>query len=624
MCELDNDKDAFWLAQVHFSTGSYTRALGFLSRQDLIARNPSCKYLAAHCYVKQSRFDEALTILGDKNPVHLITSSDRARRKLQHLDAWNGIGHAGKNGKMPQRSDRADRSEERDREDASNIRFEAAMCYLRGVCYAKQNAFDRAKECYKDAVRIDVQCFEAFEQLMQNKLMSPSEEWEFLTSLNFDTVSCNPSSAQEAAEFTKMLYTTRLSKYSRPEDFSAAIETLSTHYSLASNPSLLLSKAELLHTHCRFRDALALTTQILERDPYNFSAVPTHVACLYELNETNALFLLSHDLADSHPHEPASWFAVATYYLSLATTSHSSNPTSNSNPTSSAVSQARAYFSKSSLMDPHFGPAWIGFAHTFAAEGEHDQAISAYSTAARLFQGSHLPALFLGMQNLGLGNLALAREYLNSAFSMCNSDPLLLSELGVCFYNEGSFEQAIRILELALSVAEETNPSSTQSFLATRSNLAHALRRAGLYEQSLRQFDEVLRLGGKDAQTFTSKGLVLLELEDHMEATVALHEALALAPQDPFATELLSRALDGLQDCGVGAGLGGSFASGAGAGFGGAEEGLEGLEVDRVVEQRKEEVMRRGPRTRRERMEGRTRRMEWDESEVSGVMGAAG
>ncbi|KAG9720065.1 anaphase control protein cut9, partial [Aureobasidium melanogenum] len=159
----NNDKDAFWLAQVHFSTANYTRALGFLSRQDLIARNPSCKYLAAHCYVKQSRYDEALHILGDKNPVHLITSSDRSRRKLQHLDPRNALG---KMAKLPQlRSDRADRSEERDKEDMSNIRFEAAMCYLRGLCYAKQNAFDRAKDCYKDAVRIDVLCFEAFDQL---------------------------------------------------------------------------------------------------------------------------------------------------------------------------------------------------------------------------------------------------------------------------------------------------------------------------------------------------------------------------------------------------------------------------------------------------------------------------
>src|SRR3954452_20996594 len=81
---LDDDKDAFWLAQVHFSTGNYTRAQSFLSKQDLIARNPSCRYLAGHCLIKQSRFDEALNVLGEKNPTHLITSASNSRRKLQH------------------------------------------------------------------------------------------------------------------------------------------------------------------------------------------------------------------------------------------------------------------------------------------------------------------------------------------------------------------------------------------------------------------------------------------------------------------------------------------------------------------------------------------------------------
>jgi anaphase-promoting complex subunit 6 len=515
---------------VHFSTANYTRALGFLSRQDLIARNPSCKYLAAHCYVKQSRYDEALHILGDKNPVHLITSSDRTRRKLQHLDPRNALG---KMAKLPQlRSDRVDRSEERDKEDMSNIRFEAAMCYLRGFCYAKQNAFDRAKDCYKDAVRIDVLCFEAFDQLMKNSLMSPAEEWEFLDSLDFDSVSASDtpaSSMQEAGEFTKMLYMTRLSKYSRPDDFNAAVETLSTHYNLSSNSSILLSKAELLFTNCRFRDSLSLTTQILETDPYNFSALPVHLAALFELKETNALFLLSHDLADSHPEEACTWLAVGTYYLSI-----------------SRIPEARGYFSKASLMDPHFGPAWIGFAHTFAAEGEHDQAISAYSTAARLFQGTHLPQLFLGMQNLQLGNLSLAREYLETAYTMCENDPLVLNEMGVAYYQDSQYDSAIRTFELAISIADDLSPAAS-STLDIKTNLAHAYRRNTQFSLALNTFSEVLRQGGKDAAIFSAKGLVLLELEEWFEATVTLHEALALSPQDPVATELLQRALEGLE-----------------------------------------------------------------------------
>ncbi|KAF1813597.1 tetratricopeptide [Eremomyces bilateralis CBS 781.70] len=524
----NNDKDAFWLAQVHFSTGNYSRALSFLAKNDLIKSNSSCRYLAAHCLIKQSKFEEALVVLGDKNPVHLISAPGSARRKRQHIDAL--VHGKLRNGKGAVRSDRIDRSDERDHEDSSNIKFEAAMCYLRGVCYAKQNAFDRAKECYKDAVQIDVQCFEAFDQLMKNSLMSPEEEWKFLESLDFDSITVNDSSssAQEAAEFTKMLYMTRLSKYEHPENFTLATETLSTHYKLSDNPDILLAKADLLFTQCRFRDSLTLTEAILSNDRYNFAALPVHLACLHELNEKNALFLISHDLADNHPEEPASWLAIGVYYLTIR-----------------RVAEARRFFSKSSMMDPHFGPAWIGFAHTFAAEGEHDQAISAYSTAARLFQGTHLPPLFLGMQNLQLNNLALAHEYLNSAYGLCRTDPLLLNELGVVFYHEDHLEDAIKVFVQALRVASDIH-SEPRAWIATRANLGHALRRAGRLPEALEQFDEVLRQGGKEegAPIFTAKGLVLMEMERAWDAVVVLHEALAVSPQDPIAGDLLKRALE--------------------------------------------------------------------------------
>ena len=207
--------------------------------------------------------------------MHLATTSDSARRKLQHLSNGLGSKQHGKS-RLPTRTERADRSEEREREDASNIKYEAGMCYLRGLCYANQNAFDRAKECYKDAVRIDVQCFEAFDQLMKNSLMSPGEEWDFLDSLNFDSIQPDPydaNSTPEAADFTRNLYITRLSKYTRPDDFATAIETLSTHYRLSENADVLLAKANKFFAESHSQLALALTSQILESDPYNFAAL---------------------------------------------------------------------------------------------------------------------------------------------------------------------------------------------------------------------------------------------------------------------------------------------------------------------------------------------------------------
>jgi anaphase-promoting complex subunit 6 len=505
----NNDQDAFWLAQVHFATGNYTRAQSFLSNQNLIARNPSCRYLAAHCYVKQSRYDQALAVLGDRNPTHLITNPT-SKRNRQNVSAT------------------ARPADRRDDEAMANRRFEAAMCFLRGVCYAKQNAFDRAKECYKDAVRIHVQCFEAFQQLMKNSLMSPDEEWQFLDSLDFDsiTVPADPASSHEAAEFTKMLYTTRLSKYRNPSSFTSACETLSTHYNLASNPDLLLARADLLYTQCRYKDALAITNSVLEDDKYNFSIYPLHLACLYELKMKNVLFLVSHDLADNHPEEPCTWLAVGIYYFSI-----------------DRIAEARRYFSKASMMDAHFGPAWIGFAHTFAAEGEHDQAISAYSTAARLFMGTHLPQVFLGMQNHALNNMTLADEFLKTAYQLCKTDPLLLNEMGVVYYHQDRPDHAAAMFLRALEVAEDID-SEPQAWISARTNLAHAYRRARKYHDALDQFDEVLRQGGKDAAVFSAKGLIYMELGKPEEAVEVLHQALAINPQEPIATELLNKALD--------------------------------------------------------------------------------
>ena len=518
---LDDPKDAFWLAQVHFSSGNYTRAQSFLQKHNLIDHSPSCRYLAAHCLIKQSKFDEALSILGEKNPTHLISTTSKARRKLQHLNG-NSRNGSTKSGKV-----RIERSEERENEDVSDIKFEAAMCYLRGICYAKQNAFDRAKECYKDAVHIDVQCFEAFDQLMKNSLMSPDEEWIFLDSLNFDSISVDDSStSQQTAQFVKMLYTTRLSKYKNPAERNNATESLSTHYGLAKNSDLLLSKADLLFTQCRFKEALAITSSILDTDEYNFAIYPLHLACLHELDQTNTLFLVSHRLADLYPEEPASWLAVGIYYLNI-----------------DKISEARRYFSKASVIDPHSGPAWIGFAHTFAAEGEHDQAISAYTTAARLFQGTHLPQLFLGMQHLQLNNLSLAGEYLNTAHQLCQTDPLLLNELGVVFYHQDYLDPAVKLFTRALHIAHEID-SDPRAWVATRANLGHAHRRQSNFSLALQEFNEVLRQGSKDVQVFCAKGLVLLELDRPWEAVCVFHEALSVSTQDPVATDLLTRALE--------------------------------------------------------------------------------
>ena len=50
---------------------------------------------------------------------------------------------------------------------------------------------------------------------------------------------------------------------------------------------------------------------------------------------------------------------------------------------------------------------------SYASEGEHDQAISAYFSASKLMPGSHLPYLYLGLEYSLSNNIKLALKVSN-------------------------------------------------------------------------------------------------------------------------------------------------------------------------------------------------------------------
>ena len=98
-------------------------------------------------------------------------------------------------------------------------------------------------------------------------------------------------------------------------------------------------------------------------DPVLYNTSPVSILTLFDLNKKSELFYLAHQLADTNPKRPESWFAVGCYYLLIRKTS-----------------VAQSYFEKSTSVDPHFAPAWIGYGNAFAAQDESDQAMAAYRT----------------------------------------------------------------------------------------------------------------------------------------------------------------------------------------------------------------------------------------------------
>lgn len=107
---------------------------------------------------------------------------------------------------------------------------------------------------------------------------------------------------------------------------------------------------------------------------------------------------------------------------------------------------ARRYLTKATTLDRVFGPAWIAYGHSFAAENEHDQAMAAYFKAAQLMKGCHLPLLYIGMEYGLTNNPKFAEKFFKEAQEIAPSDPFVLHELGVVAFSNLEWVASVGIV----------------------------------------------------------------------------------------------------------------------------------------------------------------------------------
>ncbi|OCF40492.1 anaphase-promoting complex subunit 6 [Kwoniella heveanensis CBS 569] len=540
--------DAFWLAQTHFLTGHYLRAEKLLtdplppppkstlfprgsrdkgkgrsededdlmdghghghghgigqsrpeagsdgveSGRDVLGRrlvdeSLACRYLAAQCLVHQEKYHEALELLGESNPFK----------------------EAG-----------PDTGSEKPSQD-EGIKLHSSICHLRGLLHLRLSSFALAKESFMEALMLDVKNYDAFKELIDGGMMSEKEEWEFVKSLSY-----RKQLSEEDANFVKMIYLTKLKKDGHVREVAEAREALMKDYGLADNCDVLVGLADELYAKYKWEDCYAVTAKILARIPGHPTALPLHLACMHHIHRLrSSLFMLAHDLVEQDPQAATTWYAVGLWYFS-----------------GRRWGEARRYFSKANLIDSRFAPAWIAFAHSFAYEGEHDHAITAYSTSARLFQGSHLPLLFIGMEHLQLSASHLAEEYFRAAEAIDASDPLLLNELGVVAYNKEDYDQAASYFRKALRASWEMQGVKSV-WAVTYCNLGHAYRHMRNYDKAEHNYRLTIRLDPTNAVAYSSLGMIWQLRGEIREAIKIYHQALSLGPQDPMTTVLLEMGL---------------------------------------------------------------------------------
>ena len=244
----------------------------------------------------------------------------------------------------------------------------------------------------------------------------------------------------------------------------------------------------------------------------------------------SALFLLGHKLVDLYPESALSWYAVGCYYYLIG---------KNDN--------ARRYLSKATTLDRIFGPAWIAYGHSFAAENEHDQAMAAYFKAAQQMKGCHLPLLYIGMEYSLTNNPKIAEKFFREALEISPEDPFVLQEIGVVSFTNQDYKTAEIFLGRAVNVVVESDITIVpDKWSVLLNNLAHACRKNGKYNDALHFHHQALKVCPGVASTYSDIGLVQALLGQYEDAVVTLHKSLSLNREQTTATGLLSTVMEQL------------------------------------------------------------------------------
>lgn len=497
-------QDLYMHAQALFLGKQYRRALHLLRRYQLVSADLRFRYLAAKCLEEVKEWNECLLMLGE---------SDVDEQGNVHME------------------DQDAEFLEKDAEDRE-INIAAAICLLRGRAFEALENRAQALRWYQAALKADPYCFEAFERLIDNHMLTIDEETNLLSSLKFE----------QEDRWLFLLYSCHLKKYDQLSTMESKFATMESKFaelerdpydsgsdgdgvgcSLKDNSDLVACKSDYYYHRGEYQKCYETTKALLETDPYHLKCMPMHLAAAVEPGRKNELFLKSHMLVQEYPQKALAWFAVGCYYLCIRQFDH-----------------ARRYFCKATTLDGAFACAWIGFGHAYAAQDESDQAMAAYRTAARLFAGCHLPVLCIGMEYLRTNNLNLAQQFFMNARRICPTDPLIFNEMGVMAYRNKDYEAAVRNFRKTLRLIP---PPLTDAWEPTVVNLAHSLRKLMFYTEAITFYEKALALCSRGAGTYAALGFT-----HHLQGNTALaieyyHKALGLKPDDTFTVEMLNSAL---------------------------------------------------------------------------------
>uniref|UniRef100_A0A8C7EYP1 Cell division cycle 16 homolog (S. cerevisiae) n=1 Tax=Oncorhynchus kisutch TaxID=8019 RepID=A0A8C7EYP1_ONCKI len=472
----EDPQDIYWLAQCLYLTSQYHRASHALRSRKLDKVRPPgwlppicCNGYAA------KEFQQALDILDMEEPTSkkLLDRSVKEENRIQESD-W----------------------------EMTPASINSSICLLRGKIYDAMDNRPLATSSYKEALKLDVYCFEAFDLLTSHHMLTAQEEKDFL-----DLLPLSQQCTEEEDKLLHFLFENKLKKYNKPSDMVVP-EMVN---GLQDNLDVVVSLAERHYYNCDFKMCYKLTS--------------IFVGSLQALTE---LFYLSHRLVDLYPNNPVSIVPALYKYLSYL------------HYVPYAVSH-----SKATTLERTYGPAWIAYGHSFAVESEHDQAMAAYFTAAQLMKGCHLPMLYIGLEYGLTNNSKLAERFFSQALSIAPEDPFVMHEVAVVAFQNGDWKTAEKLfLDAMDKIKAIGNEVTVDKWEPLLNNLGHVCRKLKKYVQALEYHRQALVLIPQHASTYSAIGYVHSLMGDFESAIDYFHTALGLKRDDTFSVTMLGHCIE--------------------------------------------------------------------------------
>ncbi|OBA25780.1 TPR-like protein [Hanseniaspora valbyensis NRRL Y-1626] len=486
----------------------------------------------------------------------------------------------------------------------TNNSIGSSICCLRGKVLIKLNQFDVAKNQLQKAINLNVKNFESFQILVDNSMLAKEELSDFYNTIPFDRQIAD----KQLRNLIKSLYYKQISynylknddnvdenvlkieeeeeekqrnnsedvmeddeedddeaivSFYDNEEQSVIKETTITNYTPMNDKkanmyikrcNLLLNKESQINSikklfiQCRYLDCVKKCEFFMESglDSYNDEVLVHYISSLFEINNKTKLFKIVNDLVMNCPREWITEFASGTHQLCLK-----------------KLVSARKHFAKATALNPQSLASWIGYGHTFVADLEYEQAIVVYSTASKLFPGSHIPLMFLGMQYIVMENFTQSEQYLKMAIEINDADPLLLNELGVIYYQQCDFLKAKKYLKKAYELVTKMMMSENHNFSGKQPNtyysnktwngifvnLGHTYRKLNDLGKALMCFEMVNGNSMQNTNILTSMALICLKLLKLERCIDYLHKALSVSPDNVMARNLLAKAME--LNCGM-------------------------------------------------------------------------